>query len=337
MTEKTDIDVVILWVDGSDSEWQNEKDRYYAEIYGKAANTDNRFRDWGLMKYWLRSIDKFMPWVRNIYFVTYGHYPKELNLNNPKINLVRHEEVIPKKYLPVFNSTAIEMNIHRIAGLSENFIYFNDDMYVLRQMEPENFFKNNLPCHYYAEIPYGFSGEPEYSQYHMMNDLRVINNHFNKGSLSRYAKYFFSIKFKPHDNVRSFLLWVISPTLFLGFRNHHCPVAYKKSTFEEIWKEEKDIMEMTTSHRFRNYTDVNQWLVLWWQMVSGNFVAQKAAQMYFSATEKNADQICEAIRKQKYDMVCINDTDNRTDVEIMSEKIATAFEKILPQKCQFEI
>ena len=69
-----DIDIVVLWVDGSDPAWLKEKSKYQ-DIKTTDANSDNRFRDWGLMKYWFRAIEQFAPWVRTIHFVTWGHMP----------------------------------------------------------------------------------------------------------------------------------------------------------------------------------------------------------------------------------------------------------------------
>lgn len=91
----------------------------------------HRYRDYGTFNYWFRMVEMHAPWVNNIYLITNGQRPKWLNVNHPKLKWVRHEEFIPKEYLPTFNASAIEMNIHRIDGLSENFVLFNDDMYLI--------------------------------------------------------------------------------------------------------------------------------------------------------------------------------------------------------------
>ena len=117
------IDFVILWVDGNDPKWQSEKATYDSNI-NDDSNSASRYRDWGLLPYWFRGVEKFTPWVNKIHFVTWGHVPEFLNLNNPKLNIVNHKDFIPEEYLPTFSSHAIELNIHRIPGLSEKFIYF---------------------------------------------------------------------------------------------------------------------------------------------------------------------------------------------------------------------
>ena len=90
-----DVDVVVLWVDGSDPDWLAEKRKYDAK---ESADSNGlfRFRDYGLMKYWFRAIEKYMPWVRKIHFVTWGHLPPFLNTANPRLNIVRHQDYMPE-------------------------------------------------------------------------------------------------------------------------------------------------------------------------------------------------------------------------------------------------
>ena len=140
----TPIDFVIIWVDGNDPEWQAEKAKY-----APPSDSDDRierYRDWGLLPYWFRGVEKFAPWVNKIHFVTWGHIPKWLNTEHPKLNIVRHQDYIPEKYLPTFSSNPIELNLHRIKGLSENFVYFNDDTFIISPVSKNVFFKNDLPC-----------------------------------------------------------------------------------------------------------------------------------------------------------------------------------------------
>lgn len=94
-----------------------------------------------ILQYWFRGVEKFAPWVNRIYFVTWGHIPSWLNLSHPKLKVVRHEEFIPTDYLPTFSSHPIELNLHRIKGLSERFVYFNDDTFLIRPVLQEDFFQ----------------------------------------------------------------------------------------------------------------------------------------------------------------------------------------------------
>lgn len=99
-----------------------------------------------MLRYWFRGVEKFAPWVNKIFFVTYGHMPKWLNIDHPKLVVVKHEDFIPSQYLPTFNSQLIEFNFCYIKDLSERFVYFNDDMFLLNDVSPERFFKDGLPC-----------------------------------------------------------------------------------------------------------------------------------------------------------------------------------------------
>ena len=108
IAEDEKVDFVILWVDGNDPEWQASKAKYTADK-GQDASA-NRYREWENLKYWFRGVEKFAPWVNNVYFVTCGHYPEWLNLEHPKLRFVRHEDFIPKECLPTFSSRPIDMN-----------------------------------------------------------------------------------------------------------------------------------------------------------------------------------------------------------------------------------
>ena len=114
IAEDEKVENVILSVDGYDTEWQ-------AADKGQDASA-NRYREWENLKYWFRGVEKFAPWVNNVYFVTCGHYPEWLNLEHPKLRFVRHEDFIPKECLPTFSSRPIDMNLHRIEVIREQLL-----------------------------------------------------------------------------------------------------------------------------------------------------------------------------------------------------------------------
>ena len=120
------IDIVLPWVDGNDPEWRKIKQSYKSS----GDEREERYRDFGLLKYWFRGIEQCMPWVRTIHFVTMNQVPEWLNSSHLNIHIVYYQDYMPEECLPTFNSNAIEMNAHRIEGLSEQFILFNDDMYI---------------------------------------------------------------------------------------------------------------------------------------------------------------------------------------------------------------
>ena len=122
------IDVVYTWVDGHDINWKNKKEKYI-----KNTNTKDKILHENIneLKYSIRSLNKYASWINNIYIVADDdQIPSFINFNNEKIKLVKHSDIIDKKYLPTFNSLVIEANIHHIKGLSETFLYFNDDFFL---------------------------------------------------------------------------------------------------------------------------------------------------------------------------------------------------------------
>ena len=114
MTE--DIDFVLTWVDPLDQKWQKDFKKYNSKVnHDKEASGDLRFRDLEVLNYMFRSFEELIPWVRKIHFVTYGHIPDWLDVNHPKINIVKHEQIFPVlSDLPCFNSSAIEMCFQNI-------------------------------------------------------------------------------------------------------------------------------------------------------------------------------------------------------------------------------
>ena len=331
-----DMDIVILWVDGSDPDWLEEK-RKYAPPAEADSNSVNRYRDWGLLPYWFRAIEGFAPWVRKIHFVTCGHVPAFLNLEAPKLHVVRHEDFIPAEYLPTFSSHTIEMNIHRIPDLAEHFVYFNDDMFLLRPMEEKDFFHDGLPCTYGREEPWIFQSPVGIWSHAAANDLGVINRHFSKREAIRHhGDKFFSKNYRWKDNLRTWVLNTLFPDYFSGFRNLHAPAAYLKKTFEEVWAAEPELLHDTCMDRFRTAGNVNQWVCLWWQVASGNFSPYVIDNLVESISEESIERLCGCIETQGHDYICLNDPEQDVDVESLAERLRASFEKVLPGRCQFE-
>ena len=93
--EEYKIDFVLPWVDGNDVEWQKDKAKYSGMKFSDESVA--RFRDWDNLQYIFRGIEKFTPWVNKVHFITYGHLPKWLNTENPKLNIVCHKDFIDEK------------------------------------------------------------------------------------------------------------------------------------------------------------------------------------------------------------------------------------------------
>ena len=332
-----EIDFVIPWVDGSDPAWQAEKRQYQADAVDDS-NAVNRFRDWGLMPYWFRAVEQFTPWVRKIHFVTWGHAPSWLNLDHPKLHLVKHTDYIPSEYLPTFSANTIEMNVHRIPDLAEHFVFFNDDTFMLRTMDESAFFREGLPCTHGAEIPVQFSGNPGIWPHLVINDLGVVNAHFHKkDSVRLYKHKYVNRTYRWKDNIRTRLVEKLFPQTFLGFKYLHAPSAFRKQTFTEIWQAEPSLLHQTCMRQFRSNDDVNQWLAIWWQIAGGAFSPFAVDNVVKDVNSASIASLCKIIASQSHDMVCVNDPSEDVDFEDLSRKLKTAFDAILPQKSSFEL
>jgi hypothetical protein len=143
--KKFPVDVVYTWVDGSDSRWLERKkrtlDEYADHHASEEASGAGRFRNNDELKYSVRSVMKFAPWIRRVFIVTDDQVPEWLDTSNRKIEIVDHKDIFGNKgSLPSFNSHAIEMRLHHIPGLSERFLYFNDDVFLGRPTSVSDFF-----------------------------------------------------------------------------------------------------------------------------------------------------------------------------------------------------
>ncbi|MGN0536370.1 MAG: Stealth CR1 domain-containing protein [Acutalibacteraceae bacterium] len=327
------IDFVMIWVDGNDPAWRKEKSLYDGSK-DKGDDTEVRYRDWDNLQYWFRGVEKFAPWVHRIHFVTWGHLPPWLNTENPKLHIVNHKDYIPRKYLPTFNSHTIELNLHRIEGLAEQFVYFNDDMFVTASTVPEDFFKNGCPRDTYAQdcIYFGKNSAGPFNG----NNMELINSHFDKRQCIRKH---FSKWYNPKNGLKRIIktsvlnIWPWFPGIFYD----HLPSNFLKSTFEEVWAAEGEILDKTCMDKFRNPSNCNQWLMKFWQIASGKALprSMKIGQC-FHIKDRNFQELLDALSQGRYKLVCVNDTVNTANFEQQKQQVMEAFEKLLPEKSSFE-
>ncbi len=326
------IDFVITWVDGADINWLKEKQKYQTDI--DIDNSIARYRDFGTLKYVLRSIDKFAPWVRNIFLVTNGQVPQWLVFNNSKLKLVKHSDFIPQEYLPTFNSNAIEWNLHKIEGLSENFVYFNDDVILTDYVQPNDFFKNNLPCDSFG---LGMIKPTELFSKTAFNNICILNKYFNfKATLKHNRGKFFKLKYK-NRLLRTYILSRFNN--FYGMYDPHITLAFKKSYFELLWDKEPRLIKETCKNRFRNPNDITVWLIRYWQLLKGEFCPRSIKFGHFYTIHNflgNKKEI-KKLAKRKYKVICFNDS-NQTgmDFEIEKKMFEKTMDIILSDKCPFE-
>ncbi len=316
-----------------DPKWQKE----FAKYSAKKGNSKNgvskaRFRDYGFLKYWFRGVEKFAPWVHKVHFVTCGQKPVWLDATHPKIHLVNHREIIPEQFLPTYNSGVIERYIHKIPGLAEHFVYFNDDFYIIRPVTPERFFRNGLPCDIAT-----FLYNPSWSQWYSMlkNNIRIINRHFNKKAVLErdHDKWF-----HPSYGTRRMWNYILKPYgKFITLRTPHNAQPYLKKSFEEVWAvAEKELTE-TSANRFRASTDYTHELFRTWQICRSNFEPYNTYQdTKMFPLMIRSKQAVSAIYNQSYSLICLNDNVHIRNYEQVMQNIKDAFESILPEKSGFE-
>ncbi|MCR5546584.1 MAG: Stealth CR1 domain-containing protein [Lachnospiraceae bacterium] len=329
------IDIVVLWVDGNDPKWQKEKQQYeQMELHGE--NHNQRYRDFGLMPYWFRGMEENLDWIGKIYFVTWGHVPSWLNTEHQKLEIVYHEDIVPKEYLPLFNSDAIEIFVKNIKGLSEQFLYFNDDMFLMQKTSVDRFYKHGLPKDMLAFQPVVANESDETMPYITLNNAMSLAHHFKKREgVKAHPSHYFHIGYP--------LLYFFYNLLELGFPRYtafytvHGPSPMLKSVYEEVWEKEREALERTARHRFRSKEDISQYLFREWAKLSGKFVPYNSHKdlTYFNLGEKD-EALYNEIQTRKNLFLCINDSNAKIDFEGTKIRLKEAFEVAFPQKSSFE-
>lgn len=337
MKHNDKIDIVYLWVDGSDKKWRTAKDKWFEIINGKkpiynGAAGAERFRDNGELLYSFRSVAECAPWVNHIYIITgFNQIPKWLNTNHQKITIVPHEQIIPADALPTFNATAIEMCIPNIAGLSEHFILMNDDTFFNKKLKPSFFFnKRGRALFHYSKNAYD-AGVP-------FEQWRATLDGYTQ-TLALSAKYI--------DDMFGLKMYNMRPS--------HGIDPYIKSSWIECRNKPKLKRQINNQikNKFRTNNEIQRWLMNMYDFATGRavFIHARAAKYgrhkilnkiyniihYFDIRKSNV--VCtnatvarSAIKHAP--MFCINDGPEN-DNEIL-RKNREFLEKRFPNKCEYE-
>ncbi len=205
-TNVNGIDLVYLWVDGNDPVWQAKRNKYIGKTdesssvncKGRTANNDE-------LKYSLRSIEMYAPWVRKVFIVTDGQVPEWLGTSSTRVGVVDLTEIMPQESLPCFNSSLIERYLYRIPGLSEQFLYSNDDMYLNKALSAGDFFTpEGFPIIRFTWKPFRklrWFWREKIRKRPLMNYSRTIA----RASRLVYDKYGIYYTGMPHHNIDSYL------------------------------------------------------------------------------------------------------------------------------------
>ncbi|GAB4126758.1 MAG: hypothetical protein Fur0015_00330 [Ignavibacteriales bacterium] len=233
------IDIVYTYVDGNDSNWRKKKSEHEKLLLGIELNAGNeaRYMDNQELKYSLRSVEMFAPWVNKIFIVTDKQVPEWLNLTNSKIKIIDHTEIFSDvNVLPNFNAKAIETQIHHIKELSEYFIYFNDDMFLGRPTKATNFFSEvGKPKIFVSEI-FAFPS-PKAFQYENRKSSR--KNDYQESVIN--TRILFREKFRKsvYYNIRHGVKPLLKSTLF-ELENIFSEEVYR--TAKNKFRSGKDLM-----------------------------------------------------------------------------------------------
>ena len=225
------VDAVYTWVNHEDLDWQ----ALYRAARGEgraAAGSDfdaiSRFHNNDELRYSLRSLDRNARWLRRIFVFSNCPPPDWLRSDHPRLTWVRHEEVIPPEFLPTFNSHVIESFLHRIPDLASQFIYMNDDFFVLRKVEKTDFFSENGLSYSRLESYGVVSGE------RCESDPDYLNAARNSAGLIREAHGFSATQL-----------------------HQHVPYSLLRPVLEEIEERFRARIDAFRVNRFRRINDLN--------------------------------------------------------------------------------
>ena len=342
---KHKIDFVLPWVSGDNQEWNTIRKRYLPKSDNDSA-ASARFRDMETLKYVLRSIETNCPWYNKIYLITKGYSPDWLNIDHPNIVLVREDELfIDKSHLPVFSSVAIEMNLSNIPNLSEQFVYLNDDMAIMRKINPERFFIEGKPVDFLSHSfisrnkIFGLFKTRDTWIHSLNNTLALINKKFQPIQLPK--QYLYHKSYPLGNKINNFFLDKIFKK-FIWIEHWHHPQPYLKKTIDDVYHTFKPELMKCSQNRFRDNSDLNQYIYRYWQLAQGLFHPYKHNDALVSNLDSIniLDTLLEEIQNNtNINFVCFNDSTALSDTEYdkVKTKLITYLENYFPEKSSFEM
>lgn len=292
------MDIVITYVNGLDPAWQKD----YTEYTDKPV-LEKRFRDWGTLKYLLRGIQYKMPFIENVFLVVSheSQVPAWVDKTNLKIAL--HKDFIPAEYLPTFNSTTIEMFLHRIEGLSEQYLYFNDDIFPVKTIDPSYFYINGKAR------------------------IGISNHILVTGMYKRHVKR--------SDSIARKYLGKSSSLAFI--RPQHTCMPMFKSECAKIAELAKDEVKASLT-RVRSDENMNMTLFISYMYHQGRVVPRRISCSHLSLAAATVRRIADCIERPSTNFVCINDVQlSEKKFADYRSAIHDSFEKVFPEKSRFEL
>ena len=307
-----DVDIVYTWVDGDDPVWRvdfaawAERERH-ALI--ETAIDPARFRSRDELRYSLRSVWAYCGWARRIFIVTSGQVPEWLQQDD-RIRVVPHEDILPAQALPTFNSHAIKAALHRIEGLAEHFVYFNDDMFIGRPIRPETFFTPN-------GLARVFQGPARVHGAEFPDSLAVETAAL-RGRELLFERFGRVVSSKPL----------------------HSPYPLRRSVMERVEADFPDIVERTMCSRFRAPTDLSiaASFAQHYALALGSAVLGAVHTEYLHVESDRLEWELDRIAlADDVDTFCVNET-HHTDADHLAreQRLAEFFEQMYPVSAPWE-
>lgn len=309
-----EIDLIYLWVDGNDPTWQAKHNAFIGQTEknspidckGRYANNDE-------LKYSLRSIEMYAPWIRKIFIVTDNQIPEWLNTLNPRIKIIDHQEIMPSESLPCFNSSLIEHFLYRIPDLANSFLFANDDMYINKQTTANHFFTSEgFPIIRLVRKPF--------------RKLRWYwREKICKKPLKNYSKKVSRASQMVEDKYG---------TYYTGMPHHNID-AYLRNDYQQIVEEDfRYEFQANNENHIRNDNDVHR------SIISYIALAKKRGQLHYVNSKES--MIVRIHKKKDYEKLqknnplffCMNDSEYANDKDRILAK--EMLEKRFPNKSSFE-
>lgn len=312
--KKFPVDLVILWVDGSDPAFMNERACWARKenCENAASNHVARFVQNDELRYVLRSVEKNLIWISRVVLVTNGQVPPWLNTQHPHLKLLFHDEFMPKKALPTFNSCAIEAALPLWKGLTEHFLLANDDMFIWRPVSRSFFF-------------------PRYGQ--------ITNwRNFSKTPLRYNASLYRRQLHHTYQLIQTRFCPSTQPKQFMHFEPHHNIDGYLKTMCNKSWEIYSQALQDTVYSRFRRADNVSRWLFAEISVLLGKGQWKTSYKHHFWGSSSCVWELGQNYERGVYrfrpKLVCLNDSESSTEQD--RKRLRNFLERAFPEKSSFE-
>lgn len=299
------IDYVVTYVDPNDAAWRSQFDEHIRKTTLPKTEQSRRYSANNLFKFVFRGIDKYMPWINNVFLVVSSKTQVPEWIDQGKVKVVTHDQFIPREFLPTFNSCVIECFLHKIPELGPFFIYGNDDTYITDSCLESDFYEDMMPLvrvspHYFTPLQYFANAYAKLC--HNMTTLVATANKMS------FASNMF-------------------------FTPSHYQTAYSKSIYSTTFEKYKPAILHQAKHKFRAPTSISHYLFAQdYALTTGNKYQLKISGDYFSMDEKSITQIIQTLALPKRPaLICINDNND------LEQMLVKPFTEIFKDKSQYEL